>query len=224
MNDLEAAFRNRILNVERLLAYGFTGEGGRYVWSTRLMDGLFEMTVTITEEGRAGAEVVDLAADEPYTLFRVAGAGGAFVGRVRAEYDGVLAAIAEACFDSGMFQGGSAQRVIQYIHETYQDHPEFLWGKFPGNAIFRRQDNAKWYAALLRLPAGKLGLPGEDLIDILDLRGDPESLPQLIDGVKYFPGYHMNKKHWFTVVLDGSLPAEDIFARIDASYRIAAKR
>ena len=34
------------------------------------------------------------------------------------------------------------------------------------------------------------------------------------------PGYHMNKKHWNTVVLDGSIPTGDLQAMIDASYRL----
>ncbi len=32
------------------------------------------------------------------------------------------------------------------------------------------------------------------------------------------PGYHMNKKHWNTVVLDGRIPSKDLFAMIDHSY------
>ena len=32
------------------------------------------------------------------------------------------------------------------------------------------------------------------------------------------PGYHMNKQHWNTVLLDGGLPEEDVFAMIDHSY------
>jgi predicted DNA-binding protein (MmcQ/YjbR family) len=32
------------------------------------------------------------------------------------------------------------------------------------------------------------------------------------------PGYHMNKKHWNTVLLDGSVPDKDIFFWIDHSY------
>lgn len=31
-------------------------------------------------------------------------------------------------------------------------------------------------------------------------------------------GYHMNKKHWNTVTIDGSIPAREIFAMIDHSY------
>jgi len=34
------------------------------------------------------------------------------------------------------------------------------------------------------------------------------------------PGYHMNKKHWNTVMLDGSVPDKDIFSWIDHSYNL----
>jgi predicted DNA-binding protein (MmcQ/YjbR family) len=38
-------------------------------------------------------------------------------------------------------------------------------------------------------------------------------------------GYHMNKKHWNTVLLDGSVPDREVFAWIDHSYElIAGKR
>jgi predicted DNA-binding protein (MmcQ/YjbR family) len=32
------------------------------------------------------------------------------------------------------------------------------------------------------------------------------------------PGYHMNKKHWNTVMLNGSVPDKEIFSWIDHSY------
>lgn len=32
------------------------------------------------------------------------------------------------------------------------------------------------------------------------------------------PGYHMNKKHWNTVVIDGEIPDKEIFMMIDHSY------
>jgi predicted DNA-binding protein (MmcQ/YjbR family) len=34
------------------------------------------------------------------------------------------------------------------------------------------------------------------------------------------PGYHLNKEHWNTVILDGSIPEEGIRAMIDESYRL----
>lgn len=37
------------------------------------------------------------------------------------------------------------------------------------------------------------------------------------------PGYHMNKKHWNTVSLDGSIVSEDLVAMIDMSYDLVVK-
>jgi predicted DNA-binding protein (MmcQ/YjbR family) len=37
------------------------------------------------------------------------------------------------------------------------------------------------------------------------------------------PGYHMNKRHWNTVVIDGSLPEDIVFELIDHSYDLVAK-
>ena len=34
------------------------------------------------------------------------------------------------------------------------------------------------------------------------------------------PGYHMNKKHWNTVILDGSVPDKEVFSWIDHSYSL----
>jgi predicted DNA-binding protein (MmcQ/YjbR family) len=39
------------------------------------------------------------------------------------------------------------------------------------------------------------------------------------------PGYHMNKKHWNTIQLDGSIPDKEIFSWIDHSYeRVKGKK
>jgi predicted DNA-binding protein (MmcQ/YjbR family) len=34
------------------------------------------------------------------------------------------------------------------------------------------------------------------------------------------PGYHMNKKHWNTVMLNGSVPDKEVFSWIDHSYKL----
>ncbi len=37
------------------------------------------------------------------------------------------------------------------------------------------------------------------------------------------PGYHMNKEHWNTIILDGNLPDELIYKLIDDSYNLVVK-
>ncbi|MGD8190486.1 MmcQ/YjbR family DNA-binding protein [Brevibacillus ginsengisoli] len=37
------------------------------------------------------------------------------------------------------------------------------------------------------------------------------------------PGYHLNKRHWNTILLDGSIPKEEVLSMIDDSYRLVYK-
>jgi predicted DNA-binding protein (MmcQ/YjbR family) len=53
----------------------------------------------------------------------------------------------------------------------------------------------------------------------MNLKCDPElavDLRERYEAVR--PGYHMNKKHWNTVVLDDSIPVQEIKKMIDHSY------
>lgn len=38
------------------------------------------------------------------------------------------------------------------------------------------------------------------------------------------PGYHMNKKHWNTIIVDGRLTAKQLKEMIDDSYNLVAKK
>lgn len=37
------------------------------------------------------------------------------------------------------------------------------------------------------------------------------------------PGYHMNKRHWNTVTVDGSIPEPEVYEMIDHSYEQVVK-
>ncbi|MEO6720781.1 MAG: MmcQ/YjbR family DNA-binding protein [Ferruginibacter sp.] len=54
---------------------------------------------------------------------------------------------------------------------------------------------------------------------------DPERAAELREEypTAVLPGYHMNKKHWNTVVADGSLSKKQILELIDHSYQLVAK-
>ncbi|MCX6142936.1 MAG: MmcQ/YjbR family DNA-binding protein [Ignavibacteriales bacterium] len=57
----------------------------------------------------------------------------------------------------------------------------------------------------------------------MNLKCDPERAIELRERYEAVqPGYHMNKKHWNTVVLDGSIPPREIRAMIDHSYDLVS--
>ena len=111
--------------------------------------------------------------------------------------------------------------LIVYVREKYGDELEYLWDKFPDNAVWRRKDNEKWYGALLTVSRRKLGIPSDEIVEIIDLRIAPEEMDNLIDHARFFPGWHMNKKHWYTIILDGTVSVDEICRRVDESYLLA---
>lgn len=217
---LQQILSDRRADPEKLRAYGFRETDGAYLYEQPLLNGAFTLRVRVCADG-VDACLIDAATDEPYTLFLVEDAQGSFIGEVRAAYCDALSAVAEACFAKTVFQSGYSQSVIEYARNTYGDELEFLWEKSPKNAILRRKDNRKWYAALLTISKSKLGAFPDEEIEVLDLRAAPEAIPDMVDGKRVFAGYHMNKKHWITLPLDGTLPAEEICAMLDTSYALA---
>ena len=51
------------------------------------------------------------------------------------------------------------EEIYRYMKKKYKAEPEFLWKRFPDYAVFRHQDNRKWFAIIMDVPAEKLGLP-----------------------------------------------------------------
>lgn len=90
--------------------------------------------------------------------------------------------------EQNVFTGEDARNVIRYVGETYQDEPEFLWQRFPNNAILRRKDTKKWYAALLVIPRCKRGFDSDECVEVLDLRIRTDDVGVVVDHRRYFPG------------------------------------
>jgi predicted DNA-binding protein (MmcQ/YjbR family) len=58
----------------------------------------------------------------------------------------------------------------------------------------------------------------------VNLKCDPfmsQDLRREFDAIR--PGYHMNKKHWNTIIIDGSIPDEKILFLVDLSYELVYK-
>ena len=62
-------------------------------------------------------------------------------------------------------------------------------------------------------------------IERVNLKCDPEEaiiLREIFEDV--IPGYHMNKMHWNTIILSGSIPDGEIKRMIDRSYCLVVKK
>ena len=220
MIDVKQLFYGRKANKIALAEFGFEKSGSEYKYRKDILQGQFQLTVTVNGD-EVTASVYDLEADCPYFLYAVEGAEGTFVGEVRSAYDEVLEAVSEKCFSRAeVYREKTTMAVIKYCGKKYGTQPEFLW--HDENSVMRRKDNGKWYLAILNVQRNKIGLDGEGKIEITDLRAPKQEIPKLLDGVNYLPAYHMNKKSWFTIPLDGRVSAEVVCALVDMSYELAS--
>lgn len=113
------------------------------------------------------------------------------------------------------------KQVFDYIRNTFQVEPEFLWAGSPDAAAFRNKRNKKWFAAFLgKTSKRKLGIDSDETVDIINLKCDPLMSFSVVDRKRIFPGYHMNKEHWISVLLDGSVPMEELQFLIGNSYEL----
>ena len=217
---IDELFVKRVFVPKKAVSFGFKESDGEYVYESEIMNGEFRLYVLIRPDGRVDTRLIETETDEEYTLYKTE-AVGTFVGRVRTSVEEVLCLIAEKCFDSHLFASPQMNEIIGYASEKYDDSPEFLWETTPENAVLRRKDTKKWYAALLTVSKRKLLIDSDEKAEIINFRVPPERLAELLDKNGFYPAWHMNKKRWCSVILDGSVETELLLKFIDESYLMA---
>lgn len=109
-------------------------------------------------------------------------------------------------------------RIIEYAQQKYGTTPEYLWARYPEYAVLRRADNKKWYGVIMNVPRDRLGLGGDGIVDVLNVKcpvGLYELVRNNVNGI--LRGYHMGGT-WVSVLLDGTVEISQVIALLDTSY------
>ena len=110
--------------------------------------------------------------------------------------------------------------IVSYIKEKYDVEPERPWMSSPENMTFKDKLSGKWFALVMPVSRRSLGIGDEGEIYIVNVKANTEYIGMVSQTRGYMPGFHMNKRHWLTVFLDGTVQREQIFDRIDESYSL----
>ena len=111
-----------------------------------------------------------------------------------------------------------------YLTDTYSTSGENLFARYPNFEVFRHRRNKKWFAILMDIPRKNLGLTGEGEISVVNLKCDTRLIGSFRKEPGIFPGWHMNKAHWLSVALDGTVDDEKIKFLVDMSYELTNGR
>ena len=200
-----------------LLKLGFALTEDGYYRESHIMDGAFLLQIQIRGQ-EVVTRLIETETGEPYELYRVESAHGDYVGAVRDAVKGALLEIKANCYPASWTKIKQPQEILEWIHETFHEEEEYPWGEYD-YAVIRRKDNQKWYALFMFLPVSKVGIDEDRQEVILNIAHDGSD----VDHRTFYPAYHMNKKSWVSMVLDGSVPTSDIKDYLVQSRELAFK-
>ena len=115
------------------------------------------------------------------------------------------------------------QELAAYLTDTCGTAREHLFAKYPCFLVFRHSGNRKWFAVIMDIPRKNLKLSGEGEISVVNLKCDTRLIGSFRMEPGIFPGWHMNKAHWLSVALDGSVEDEKIRFLVDMSFKLTKK-
>ena len=81
-------------------------------------------------------------------------------------------------------------------------------------------NNKKCFALVIEVNAKKLGLQEDKTVDVLNIKCDPMMIGSLRMKEGFFPAYHMNKENWISILLDGTVSADEIKPLLELSYQL----
>ncbi len=187
-------------------------------------DDLFKAVIVINSDKQITGTVYDLEGNDEFLPLRLENQQGSFVGEVREEYVKILEDIREKCFTRKYYISPQANRITNLVIKKYGNEPEFLWKTTPGTGVFRNSDSKKWYLAILDVDRSKIQENKKGTVEIALIKLSPDNVVKIIKEEHFYPGWHMNKKYWISVILDETVNDDKIMKLIEESYGFTIKK
>lgn len=222
MNIIKKVFIRSKPNFSKLIEYGFIKQDNVYIYSKLILNNDFLVIIKIDNNINVSGTIIDNNTKEEYLNIDNNNIQGPFINGLRDCYKKLLINIKNKCFETNKFNNNQSKRIVQYILDTYQDKPEFLWDKYPNYGVFRNKKH-KWYAIIMDIDKSKIS-SATGLVEIINIKLDEITVKNLLKIKGYYPAYHMNKKHWTTIALDDTVSDEEIIKYLNISYKIVSNK
>ena len=197
--DYSYIFRSAKIKKESLETAGFkTTDDNTFSMNQTVSNGAFNADITLSlSEQTLTVHLFDSATGEKYALFDMPSSHGAFVASLREEVQQLIDEIKSKCFETCDLKDD----YITWIKTQFGAEPDYPWpDDAPWSFVFRCP-NEKWFALVMRIKYRQLGLTGDEEVWVVNMKASQDEIPNLIDKKSIFPAWHMNKKHWITVLL-----------------------
>ena len=211
------------INYDLLIKYGFIKKNNSYYYEKNIMNNDFKVMIEIINNSMF-VKIIDNEFNEEYLMSNIEDISGNFISKLKDEYEKVIEDIIDKCCENDVFKSNESKRIINYLKEKYHSELEYLWDKYPEFGVCRNSKTRKWFIMIGKIEKNKIIGDSKEMVEIIDLHYDKDKILELIDNKKIYPGYHMNKKSWITIILDGNNDFERIKELIDYSYLLSERR
>ena len=213
----ESVFNRYLIDENSLLDYGFNSD---YVYTTDILNNAFKVIITYFNKKITG-KIIDLSFDEEYTNFRI-DKSGEFNLRIKSEYERILLDIRDKTCTKRTYIFDQANRINDYIYLKYKVSPDFPFTSSKFHGVYRNFDG-KWFGILMDIPFEKIDKEKNGLIEVINVKIDPNDKDKLLKVEGIYEAYHMNKKSWVSIILNDTVSDELIIKLIDNSYSLLNK-
>lgn len=213
----ETIFNRYLIDENKLLECGFNSD---YVYTVDILDNTFKVIVTYVDKKITG-KIIDLSFDEKYTNFRIE-RSGEFNLKIRSEYERILLDIREKTCIRRAYIFDQANRINEFIYKKYSVSPDFPFTSSKYHGVYRNLDG-KWFGILMNIPFNKIDKNKSGLIEVINVKINPNDKDNLLKIEGIYEAYHMNKKSWISIILDDTLSDNLISELIDNSYKLVTK-
>ena len=242
--DYSYIFRSAKIKKDSLEAAGFTTtDGNSYSMNKPVSNGAFNANITLSlSEQTLTVHLFDSATGEKYALFDMPNTHGAFVASLREEVQLLIDDIKSKCFESKDLKDD----YIAWIKTQFGAEPDYPWPDDAPYSFVFRCSNEKWFALVMRIKYvwsrhaslkaltqpfcgskkiidpqyRQLSLTGDEEVWVVNMKASQKEIQNLIDKKSIFPAWHMNKKHWITVLLTAATDFDKLCELTEKSYEL----
>lgn len=202
-----------------LLKYGFNKPETADLYSMKKRFSVagsdFYVIFEISESSFSG-RIFEQESDEVYALAEVPSAVGSFVTEVRRQVQDLAEDIRERCFVST----DTKKKFMEFVRKHFGvpgDNP--FREESPDTMVFRTPEKS-WFALVMTVSFKNLGFRSDAPVSVVNLKHRPEHIPEIVDNHRIFNAYHMNKKHWITVILSDNMDFDLLRELTEESYKL----
>ena len=217
MHDISQQFNRFKYQKNKLLKYGFKQNKDTFILEKKSNNKDFIFHIEIISN-KVLSSVIDNNTKEEYMPFYIETINGEYVGKIREEFDLLIKDILSTCYEKD-YSNNYVKKVMDYIKNKYDIKPSYLFADSPNTCVFKHKE-AKWFGIIMDIPYNKVGIDSKEIVYVLNVKTPPEDVEDLIKNQGVLPAYHMNKKNWISILLDGSVSMKLIEKLIDKSFSL----